>query len=103
PGARSARLDCGAAKSAGRPAGAAAPEELPGAATIGAAAIAEGFGGRGGGAAGAGAPATAGARWAAGAGAPAFAAAAWAAEAFPAGATLAVSRPLSGTVRTRPT
>ena len=68
----------------------------------GAAVIAEGFGGRGGGAADAGAPATAGARWAAGAGALAPAAGGAVAPAeFPTGATMAVSRPMSGTIRTR--
>src|SRR5207245_10383309 len=84
----------GAAKSAGRPAGGAAPGAGAVAlSTIGAAAIAEDRGGFG---AGAGAPATAGARWAAGAGAPAGVAPA----ARSIGAPLAVRRPLSGTMRT---
>src|SRR2546429_506591 len=92
PRARSAPLYCGAAKSTVP----AAPGA--GASTIGAAAIAEGFGGRGGGAAGAVAPAPAGARWAAGAGP---AAGLCVAAEFSTRATMAVNRPMSGTMRTR--
>ena len=100
PSARSAPLNCGAAKSAGMPADASPRESFaPGASTMGAAAITDGFGGRGEGAAGARASRWAGARWVAGA-EPA-AACAGVTVGFPIGATIAVSRPPSGTMRTR--
>src|SRR5439155_11427441 len=79
PRARSAPLYCVTPKSPGRPADEVVAGAVAGVSTMGAAAMAEGFGGRGGGAADGGAPDTAGARGAAGTGAPGPAAG-WAAS-----------------------